>query len=89
MDRKFHYMIAEMAGNPLITSSLNATEALIESLIANIRLLIINDTNSSQQIDNQHLSIVKAISEHDPIAAAAAMDEHMKLVSKLVEQNMK
>lgn len=88
MDRRFHYMIADIAGNPLITSILNAAETLIETLISNIRSLIINDVGSSQLITRQHISITNAIKAHDSAAAAEAMDEHMKLVASLIEQYM-
>ena len=88
MDSKFHYMIADIAGNPLITSILNAAETLIENLITNIRSLIINDIKDSQLIVCQHTRITDAIKNHDPIASAAAMDNHMKHIASLIKLYM-
>lgn len=88
MDRRFHYMITDIAANPLITSILNAAETLIETLISNIRSLVINDADSSHLLACQHINIINAIKARDSAAASTAMDEHMKLVASLIETYM-
>ncbi len=86
LDRDLHYAIAEIAGNPLILSVYNAASILIKDLISDIRLRIINNSNSVETIDRQHFEIVQAISENDAVKAACSMDAHMKSVRELIEK---
>jgi GntR family transcriptional repressor for pyruvate dehydrogenase complex len=86
LDRKLHYTIAELAGNPLITSTLNASSSLVESLIADIWVNVIGDKKCADAIDRQHAGIVESIRSHDSDAAVRCMDEHMKYTEDLIER---
>lgn len=87
-DQKFHHTVASLSGNTLITGILNAAEALIDNLISDLRSRIINDRDSSESIDRQHMKIASAIKAQDSEAAARAMDGHMQLINKLIDEYM-
>ncbi len=84
LDRELHYLIADIADNPMIMSVLKAVSHLIESIITGIRVSIMNDFKKISVIDEQHRAIVDAIIGKDPLLASKTMNEHMRLIESYV-----
>lgn len=82
IDMELHYQIANMAGNPLIFSMLNAASSLVETIIKGIRIAIMNEATRVAQIDRQHRELVEAIIAQDPRLAQVKMKEHMALITE-------
>ncbi|MGI6012693.1 MAG: FadR/GntR family transcriptional regulator [Oscillospiraceae bacterium] len=82
VDMELHYRIANMAGNPLILSTLNAASSLVETIIKGIRIAIMNEATRVTQIDRQHRELVEAIISGDPQFAQIKMKEHMALITE-------
>ncbi len=82
IDMELHYRIANMAGNPLILSTLNAASSLVETIIKGIRTVIMNEETRVTQIDRQHRELVEAIISRDSQLAQIKMKEHMALITE-------
>ena len=61
IDMELHYRIANMAGNALILSTLNAASSLVETIIKGIRIAIMNEETRVTEIDRQHRELAEAI----------------------------
>lgn len=81
LDFQFHRKLLDMAGNPLMR---NLMEVIYEFVLTQMAR-----TTPSQR-DNQlgrrlHKAILTAVRNHDPDAAAKAMQQHMQAVLKRLE----
>lgn len=80
IDKRFHYEIAQIAGNPLIIVLLNAIESLIVEEIVDVRESMLQQPGSLDRIKSQHRDILNALKSGDPEASANAMTAHMSFV---------
>jgi len=83
LDFAFHRKLLDIAGNPLMR---NLMEVIYEFVLTQMAR-----TTPSPR-DNQlgrrlHKAIVKAVRDHDPDAAATAMQQHMQVVLKRLYAN--
>ncbi len=83
LDFAFHRKLLDIAGNPLMR---NLMEVIYEFVLTQMAR-----TTPSPR-DNQlgrrlHKAIVKAVRDHDPDAAAKAMQQHMQVVLKRLHAN--
>lgn len=81
LDQRFHMLIVEQTGNPLIISMMNAAESLIQEQIHSARELLMQDSQALCKIQEQHLSLIAALRENNPRAATGAIIEHLDFVS--------
>ncbi len=82
LDQQFHYSIAHASGNPLLTTLLNACEALINEHIQGARIRILNNGNNEEIINRQHRAVLAAMKRRDSAAATLAIKEHMNLIAQ-------
>ncbi len=87
IDKEIHYKIAEITGNHLIISVLNAISALMESFIKEARIRIINWKKERNLLLQQHQEICASIIAKDPDRAVRAMNAHFQTVIDSI-QNM-
>lgn len=80
IDKRFHFEIAAIAGNPLIMILLKAIESLIVAEILDVRESMLQQPGSLDRIKRQHRAIIKALKAADPVAAVDAMGAHMDFV---------
>jgi GntR family transcriptional regulator, transcriptional repressor for pyruvate dehydrogenase complex len=73
-DMRFHQVIAEAAGNSLLTDLLTTVRSLIRVWVERA----VNDVAHTTLTLAEHTAIAKAIAARDADAAAAAMDRHMQ-----------
>lgn len=83
-DIYFHYYIAEITGNPLITNVLSIISSILDNFIQTNRTKILANPNNEKMLFNSHEDIVEAITNHDPDRAAAAMQKHMDMINVIV-----
>ena len=81
LDSALHYLIADIAGNPLIISTLNASSYLIEQIITETRISIMNKTSSVNIVDLQHRALIDAIAAGDLSESVNCMRAHMALIT--------
>jgi DNA-binding FadR family transcriptional regulator len=72
-DSRLHLAIAELAGSPSLVAAAAEARVRINDLLDAIPLLERNIAHSNQQ----HEQIVRAIERGQPVAARAAMEEHL------------
>ncbi|MFT9493792.1 FadR/GntR family transcriptional regulator [Anaerosolibacter sp.] len=80
IDKEIHYKIAEITGNYLILSVLNAISTLMESFIKEARVRIINWRKERNLLLQQHQEICASIIAKDPDRAYRAMQAHFQSV---------
>jgi len=73
-DMRFHQVIAEAAGNSLLTDLLTTVRSLIRVWVERA----VNDTAHTDLTLREHTEIAEAIDARDGEAAAAAMERHMR-----------
>lgn len=73
-DVAFHLKLADAAGNSILKDVHSGIQALLRAWISRV----IASANSAVPSYSEHVPIVAAIEEGDPIAAAAAMERHME-----------
>jgi len=83
-DVAFHYVIAEIARNPIFTAVFQAmTGWLTEQRATTLRL-----PGAAERAHASHHRICEAIAAHDPDAAAAEMRRHLEDVADLYWRSM-
>jgi GntR family transcriptional repressor for pyruvate dehydrogenase complex len=80
IDKEIHYKIAEITGNYLLISVLNAISTLMESFIKEARIRIIDWKKERNLLLQQHQEICAAIIAKDPERAYRAMNDHFQTV---------
>ena len=85
IDKEIHYKIAEITGNYLIISVLNAISTLMESFIKEARVRIINWAKERNLLLQQHQEICASIIAKDPVRAIRAMNAHFQTVIESME----
>ena len=73
-DMRFHQVIAEAAGNSLLTDLLTTVRSLIRVWVERA----VNDVAHTNLTLAEHTSIADAIAVRNADAAASAMERHMK-----------
>jgi GntR family transcriptional regulator, transcriptional repressor for pyruvate dehydrogenase complex len=73
-DMRFHQVIAEAAGNSLLTDLLTTVRSLIRVWVERA----VNDTAHTNLTLREHTAIAKALDARDADAAGTAMQKHMK-----------
>ena len=73
-DMRFHQVIAEAAGNSLLTDLLTTVRSLIRVWVERA----VNDVAHTNLTLAEHTSIADAIAARNADAAASAMERHMK-----------
>jgi DNA-binding GntR family transcriptional regulator len=83
-DSRLHYMIADGSGNPRLAHEIKRYLSLFRSMrnIAHVR----DSWNNYQRSDDvpDHLRIVEALVRNNPDKAAAAMDQHIRTITKVL-----
>ncbi len=79
-DKKFHYSIAEVSKNKLLSNVLNVISELMDKFIKDARGMILSDEENKEVLIYQHEAIFKGIEAKDPDAAANAMQAHIQLI---------
>ena len=74
-DVAFHEAVAAVSGNPVIAMMFGAIRPLVYGLM----LRSLSDREVTRAGEPFHDRIVAAIAAHDPVAARAAMAEHLRL----------
>lgn len=77
IDKKFHYKIAQAAGNFLVLNILNAISSLMDVFIKDARKMILSKEENKEKLIEQHENIYKALANRNSIDASAAMKKHM------------
>ena len=72
-DIRFHRAIASAAGNPILATVLEMVSSMHFELISQT----IDRARDSRELTEMHLRIYRAIRDHRPDDARAAMDEHI------------
>jgi DNA-binding FadR family transcriptional regulator len=80
-DMAFHREIAEISGNPIFTSIVEATFHWASEYYQSL----VRAPGAEDLTLLEHERIVEAISAHDPEAAVAAMHEHLSRANKLYQ----
>jgi DNA-binding FadR family transcriptional regulator len=84
-DIEFHLLVAHAAGNPLITT--------LHTLMTDWTMDVRRHSHSTKEGRRNslagHLAVYRAIEEHDPAAARAAMTEHLTAVRGLIAQEIR
>ena len=83
LDFSFHRTLFEISGNPLMLGVLN----MLQELIVEGMLQTTPIPRDRQVSQNLHYAIVEAVRKRDPIAAEAAMREHMSVTEKRLSQS--
>jgi len=78
LDIDFHSAIGDASGNRVLASFVTALHQAIRPVLAKHL-----DAKAGRDTVRQHAAIVKAISENDAEAAAAAMEKHLNYLQKL------
>ncbi len=73
-DHLFHLSIARASGNPV---TISLVSYITPQIIAMNRGFEERDPDRFQRTSEEHERVVRAIRDHDPAAAAAAMEDHM------------
>lgn len=87
MDKKFHYKIAEAAGNLLVSNMMFAVSSLIESSIEDARMNLLLKEENRSILKQQHEYIYKTLEAQDANGASMAMREHLKLINEYILMN--
>jgi GntR family transcriptional repressor for pyruvate dehydrogenase complex len=80
VDVQFHTEIAAAANNTIFLHVLSSIYQLITYSIRLHREEVFLTRESQKKIFNHHLRVFKAIQKRDPLAAEAAMNEHLQFV---------
>lgn len=80
LDKEFHFKIAESSGNVLLLAFLSAMSSLLERSIKDGRKAIMRSFTDNELLLKSHERICEAIASRDPAEAAAAMEEHFKMI---------
>jgi DNA-binding FadR family transcriptional regulator len=80
-DVAFHYVLAQITGNPIFTA---VHDALVEWLTSQ-RTITLRAPGAEEAAFASHRRIFETVAAKDPDAAAAAMDEHLKSVASLMK----
>ena len=82
LDFQFHRKLIDIAGNPLMR---NMIEVIYEFILT--QMVRTTPSQSENHLGRRlHKSILKAVRDHDPDAAALAMQQHMQAVLKRLDQ---
>ncbi|MEI7612882.1 MAG: FadR/GntR family transcriptional regulator [Betaproteobacteria bacterium] len=81
-DIEFHHRIAEATGNPHFLALIEFLTNLLRTATRTLRNYEATRNSLSQQVKDEHLAIVEAISRQDPDAARNAARKHMEGASK-------
>jgi GntR family transcriptional regulator, sialic acid-inducible nan operon repressor len=81
-DVGFHFVLAEIASNPIFTS----LHAAIAGWLKEQRAISVRQPSSSEHAFNAHQRIYKAVASHDVDGAERAMRQHLKEVSSMYWQ---
>jgi len=76
LDFQFHRKLLDIAGNPLMQ---NMMEVIYEFVLTQM-VRTTPSPRDSQFVRRLHKAILKAVREHDPDAAASAMQRHMQAI---------
>lgn len=79
LDRELHGLIADLAGNPLITRLVRDLHSRVQRVY-----LQLGSGGRFERIQKEHLQVIAAIRAADPEAAAAAMKAHLDNNSLLI-----
>jgi GntR family transcriptional repressor for pyruvate dehydrogenase complex len=76
-DMKFHYAIAEAAGNSLLLRLMNSIADTMSRVLAAARHRLYRNPANPHKLVREHEAIYKAIENDDPAAARRAMLDHL------------
>ena len=79
-DLEFHTLIAKASHNEVLLRLMNSLQSILHQYIE----LSAQNTTDHETTLEEHQRIVDAICAHDPIAAAAAMEEHISISRVLI-----
>ncbi|QZY53744.1 FadR/GntR family transcriptional regulator [Crassaminicella profunda] len=86
VDKKLHYKIAQITGNYLIVTLLNAISSLMESFIKDARGMILREEEKREVLMEQHQKICDALIEKDSKKAILAMKEHLETINETMKK---
>ena len=84
LDRKFHYLLCEAAGNKLIRSLFGAMLTTFNEFISTMYVRICQTPGEGSQLNACHWDIVRALEAHDEEAAICAIGRHFDVVDRAV-----
>lgn len=82
-DVEFHLVLADAAGNTALRDVLTSIQSLLRAWIG--RVIAEGHEQSSYE---EHVPIVAAVRAQDPVAAAAAMDAHMRSAARRLRDTL-
>lgn len=78
LDLRFHVILVESCGNPLIEQ--HAKSLLLQT--RRLSQLAVYDTDYMEQFTSQHQTILDSIRSHDVVAATEAVSQHIRFVEQ-------
>lgn len=85
-DKQFHYKIAQITGNYLVVTLLNAIASLMEAFIENARGMILREEEKRELLIEQHQNICDALIEKNTEEAVRAMKEHLETINNTMKK---
>lgn len=84
LDSQFHFSLVRAAQNPLLTEFMQVIRDFMGGPYSRYRRVLVGEKERIPMWLQQHRRIYQAISERDPEAAAAAVEEHLRSVEAIV-----
>ena len=82
-DIQFHKSIFAFTENVVLVKAAEFTAYILESSVKFNRMKILNNSNNSKVLFDQHNKIYEAIKQGNPVLAAEIMEEHLDFVKKM------
>ena len=79
---KFHKLIATASGNPVLAALI---EALSSRTVRGRMWRAISDENADAATAREHRAILRALADHDPMAAQVRMSNHLLEVESFLQ----
>ncbi|MBM7648599.1 GntR family transcriptional repressor for pyruvate dehydrogenase complex [Bacillus ectoiniformans] len=88
-DLRFHLIIAEATGNPLLSSLMNHVSDLMEETMKETRrICLYSEKTTVDKLNEEHEAIFQAILNQDPEQARLEMRGHLLNVEKVLSEHM-
>lgn len=82
-DIQFHKSIFTLTGNVVLVKAAEFTAYILESSVRFNRTKILENSDNSKVLYDQHKKIYEAIKRGDPVLAAEIMEKHLDFVKKM------
>jgi len=85
-DTKFHSTLFLLTGNYILMKASECVVSLLECSVRFSRGTIMENTEDSVKLYNQHVAIFEAIEKRDPELAKQAMNDHMSFIKQKMNE---